>query len=294
MRALLLVAVLAVLAAPLSAQDNAEGGVDARVTSARGDVYIYYKDAPDEAVEAEEDAPLEAGDRVQTGRGANAELSLDGDSVIELGANADFEVESLETSAPSFSLSLGSILAKIKSMAQTGGRLTVRTPTSVASVRGTEFGVDVEDGGDSHVGVFDEGQVAVNDRAGQGEELVMPNQETSVKVGGPPARPGALKRFKARRRRLAHLRKRIQLLAKRWQRLDRAARMTRRRLARARANGASPERRAQIRRRLENLRKHRKQVREKREKLGGKADKIREKLGRPNGGRRHPKNSRRP
>jgi len=241
-----------VLAGPAHAQDAAAGRWDARLTAVTGDVVVHPADGGEE-VAGEADMPLEEGDRVTTSAGSTAELSLDGRSLISLAENSDFKLENTRKDASIFSLSLGSLLAKIEKLGE--NRLSVRTPASVAAVRGTEFGVDVA-GESSHVGVFDEGRVEVQGAAG-GAEVLTANQETSVARGQAPARAAPLKRFLARRalmrahiRRLAAVRRNWRAMAPEQRRAARAKaferlRQRRRNRARRPRQGQTPENRRQ-------------------------------------------------
>ena len=195
----------AVLVAPASAQDSGSEHWDARLTAVTGEVVVHPAGGGDE-VSGEADMPLEEGDRIVTSADSTAEVALDGGSLITLDANSDFTLENTQKSASIFALTLGSLLAKIQKLGSQS--LRVRTPTSVAAVRGTEFGVDVE-GEQSHVGVFDEGRVEVQGQSG-GATVLTSNEETSVARGQAPMRAGPLRRFAARR---AMMRARIRRLA---------------------------------------------------------------------------------
>jgi hypothetical protein len=180
---------------PAAAQDAATSDHwDARIMAVTGEVVVHPAGGGDE-VSAEAEMPLEEGDRVTTAAGASAEVALDGGSLIALRESTDFTLENTQKDASIFSVALGSILAKIQKLGSQ--KLSVRTPSSVAAVRGTEFGVDVE-GEQSHVGVFDEGRVEVQSPAG-GTTVLTPNQETSVARGQAPQRAVPLTRFAALR-----------------------------------------------------------------------------------------------
>ena len=181
-------------AAPALAQDSLSDRWDARLAAVTGEVVVHPAGGGDE-ISGAVDMPLEDGDRVTTSAGATAEIALDGGSLIALRESTDFTLEDTRKSASIFSITLGSILAKIQKLGSQS--LSVRSPTSVAAVRGTEFGVDVE-GDQSHVGVFDEGRVEVKGQSG-GTEVLTPNQETSVARGQAPLRAAPLRRFAARR-----------------------------------------------------------------------------------------------
>jgi len=251
MRILAAVALVALACAGVSAQDSSSDRWDARLTAASGDVRVHPADGS-EPVEGSADMPLEEGDRVVTGEGASAEISLDGESLLTLSANSDFTLEKTARDESSFSLAFGSLLAKIQSLG--ARRLSVRTPTSVAAVRGTEFGVDVEGADQSHVGVFDEGRVEVS---GQGAtEVLTPNQETSVARGRPPLKPFALKRFVARRKMMRARIMRLQAVRKAWRQLPpgprkrRRLKALRRRIKAIRKNKQAVQRRIQKQKQL--------------------------------------------
>jgi len=206
---------------PAAAQDAATSDHwDARITAVTGEVVVHPAGGGDE-VSAEADMPLEEGDRVTTAAGASAEVALDGGSLIALRENTDFTLENTQKSSSIFSVALGSILAKIQKLGSQS--LSVRTPSSVAAVRGTEFGVDVE-GEQSHVGVFDEGRVEVQGQAGGAPAVLTPNQETSVARGQAPQRVVPLARFAARRGMMrAHV-TRLAAVRRHWKPLSSAKR----------------------------------------------------------------------
>ena len=206
-----------------------DGSPEARVTMADGEVTVFYRDRGEEGVPAEAGMPLEAGDRVRTGADSRAEVGLDGESVIELGPHAEFAVTQMDRKESVFSLNLGLLLAKIRALAESGRRLEVRTPTAVASVRGTEFGVELGEGGETHVGVFDEGQVAVRPSGGGGEALLSADQEITAGKAWDPARVRPLTRFARHLARIRNIRQRSVALRRTWRRLPPARRQELRR-----------------------------------------------------------------
>ncbi len=216
----LLSLVLLLLALPLRAEDPPDADDwSPRVTAVTGDVTVFEKGS-DEGLPAEAETPLEDGDRIETGDDGKAEVALEPDSVIELGGKTSFTVGSTAREASWFALDLGSFVAKLRSFAQGRSRLEVRTPTAVAAVRGTEFGLEVDEDGATDIGVYDEGQVAVTASEGGGGETVLGAQnELTLRRGEPAGKPHALKRLKARRERLVRLRDRRAQLRKGWRRL---------------------------------------------------------------------------
>lgn len=211
---------------------------DARLTAFTGEVVVHPADGS-EAVEAQVDMPLEPGDRVVTSSASTAEVSLDGESLIAVAESSDFTIEKADKNESVFALTVGSLIAKIQHLGDQ--RLSVRTPTSVAAVRGTEFGVEVESPEQSHVGVFDEGRVEVKGEGGT--EVLTPNQETSVRRGMAPMKARALQRFAARREAMRGHLQRLQAVRRNWKAMS----VERRRERRARALQRRARNRAVIR-----------------------------------------------
>ncbi|MEK7382114.1 MAG: FecR family protein, partial [Elusimicrobiota bacterium] len=204
----------AALSLPALAQEKGERW-DARIVSASGLVALHPADGSD-SVDAEAGMPLDQGDRVVTAAEAWAEIGFDGGSLVTLRENSNFTLERTERDSSSFLLSLGSLLAKIEKLGTR--QLRVRTPTAVVAVRGTEFGVEVEDEEQTHVGVYDEGQVEVRGEAG-GAEMLQPQQETSVRRGEAPLKAFALKRFLRHHKLARRNRARIREIRRRWKTL---------------------------------------------------------------------------
>ena len=240
-----------VLAAVLAASARAqEARWDARLASTTGDVTVLAADGSPEA-SGEAGMPLEEGDRVVVGEGGSADVALDGGSLITVRENSDFKLEKTSKTESTFFLAAGSLLAKIQKLGEQ--RMRVRTPGAVAAVRGTEFGVEV-DGQDSHVGVFDEGKVEVTGAAGGAPELLISNQETSVKKGQAPAHAAQLQRFMAHRAQMRGQRRRLAAIKSKWKALPVAQRQEMRRSM------------------MERMREQRKKLIEKRS--AGKAKKL--------------------
>ncbi|MBI5210856.1 MAG: FecR domain-containing protein [Elusimicrobia bacterium] len=191
---------------------------DARLTDVKGTVTVFTAGADAEGMPGDKDMPLEPGDRIRTGEDSSAEVAFEGDSVVVLKANTQMTVTSTRKNGVELGLSLGSLLAKIHSSLGLGG-FGVRTPTAVASVRGTEFAVEVAgegESGETHVGVFDEGKVEVSGTAAGEAETLMTNQETVVRRGQRPLPPYVLKRLMKHRKLVRGFGKRAQLLKKQW------------------------------------------------------------------------------
>ena len=229
------------LAAAVSAHAQEEKW-DARLGAVSGDVTVLAADGSP-AASGEDGMPLEEGDRVVVAEGGSAEVALDGGSLIAVREKSDFKIEKTAKADASFFLQAGALLAKIQKLGTQ--RLRVRTPSAVAAVRGTEFGVEAEDG-ESHIGVFDEGKVEVTGDAGGPPELLISNQETSVAKGAAPVHAAQLQRFMAHR---AHMRgqgRRLAAIKAKWKALP-------------------PDQRRELRKKMmERMRENRKKFLEKR------------------------------
>ncbi|OGS41187.1 MAG: hypothetical protein A2506_00815 [Elusimicrobia bacterium RIFOXYD12_FULL_66_9] len=239
------------LALPARAADGERW--DARIVDASGSVAVHPADGSEE-ISAEDGMPLEQGDRVVTAAGAWAEIGFDGGSLIALRENSDFTLERTETDSSSFLLSLGALVAKIEKLGVR--QMRVRTPTAVAAVRGTEFGVEVTVADQTHVGVYDEGSVEVRSESG-GTEMLQPRQETSVSPGRPPLKAFALTRFLKHRKLMLRNRTRIKEVRKRWKTL-------------------APEKRRELRHQVvERMRERRQEIRKKKADARQKTEMIR-------------------
>jgi len=237
--------IAALAAAPVRAGEPAapaEDEYEARLTEARGDVTVFTAESP-EGAPAAAGLPLAAGDRIQTGAESSAEIGFSGEHCVSLRSNSEFTMASLRRGDAQLQLAGGSLLADIR--ARLGGSFRVRTPAAVAAVRGTQFGVEVASANpeETHVGVFDEGEVEVAGATGP-PEVLKANQETMVRRGSRPLAAYQLKRFARRRQFMRALRKRTLALRKSWRAM-------------------TPQRRQELRLRLRELRQQRREEKEK-------------------------------
>lgn len=238
---------------------------DARVTLVEGQVTIFSKGA-DEGVPAAEGMPLEEGDSVRTGAEGRAELAFSTNSVIALGPASIITLSDLAPRQTLLNLDLGTLMAKLRWKGTPGRRMDVMTPTAVAAVRGTEFGVAVLEGGETSVAVFDEGRVAVRtkDNPSIEETMLEPRQEvlvpagpiaeTETREGRNYLRVGELSRLKSFQEQIERIRERPEELSRSWKELDRPAReKVRSRMLqehRVRMEALPPEERSSLRERL--------------------------------------------
>ncbi|HAH07808.1 MAG TPA: hypothetical protein DCM05_15010 [Elusimicrobia bacterium] len=216
------------LAALFSSSAYAAETWDARITRFEGAVTVFTSEEP-KGIAPEEDMPVDRGDRIVTGKDGTIELALESESLIEIGPDSDFKLEDLDKKSSWFQLTLGSMKAKLKALMK-GSRMRVRSSGATASVRGTEFAMEVPEEGETHVGVFDEGRVSVGSDEDEDGVTLSPNQETSVLAGKAPEPPQELKRFLPVRERIVHLRERREAVRARWKSRTQEERASMRRL----------------------------------------------------------------
>ncbi|MEK6794674.1 MAG: FecR family protein [Spirochaetota bacterium] len=131
----------------------AKDGVKAQASVVGGDVR-YYEARESKSQPLTERTELSAGSRIVTGRDGSAELTLSDGSLLRIGPNTKIDLKTLAFSAGerrvSTKVSAGKLFASIKKMTQsTFDEVIFETPTAVAAVRGTEFGMKVNDDGSS-------------------------------------------------------------------------------------------------------------------------------------------------
>ncbi|UCH34831.1 MAG: FecR domain-containing protein [Armatimonadota bacterium] len=109
---------------------------------------------------------VRSGDLVRTGPQGLIGLHWADGSRIELGPNSELVVERCrankvrKTRSTHFRLNLGEIWIRIRGALQPGSKFEVETPTIVAAVRGTVFGLEVLHDGTTRLEVYD-GQVEI-------------------------------------------------------------------------------------------------------------------------------------
>jgi hypothetical protein len=189
---------------------------DLRVTDAFNQVTIEPAENPKAPVPIDEDTPLQENDVVVTGPDSKTELTMDGETVFKILPESRFKILKILPANTQFELSQGGMLAKVKPVAREDEAIILKMPTAVVAIRGTEFGAETGDGV-SHVGVFDEGHVAVAGAWGHEHVLLEPNQETHVPLSNVPVPPQKLLRFKAQRAQMVQVRARTAYWHQHWE-----------------------------------------------------------------------------
>lgn len=133
---------------------------------------------------------LSPGDTVRTGRGGRVFIQFSDGSQSTIDDGAIFAIEEEKADSVTLNLTLGKIWCAVSKFANR--RFRVRTPTAVASVRGTEFSVESFGSKRSAIEVFG-GMVSV--RGALGDEALVSASHRVESLGG---RLNGVQRFEAR------------------------------------------------------------------------------------------------
>ncbi len=178
-----------------------------------GQVSLRRAGSPD-WVPAPKGAPFNEGDGLRTGPGTWCELLFKDGTYVKLEADSETSAEQLKADAGersfSFSFLKGKALwmaAKLKWKARS--TFSVRTPSAVCAVRGTDFTVIVSTDGAASVGLF-EGKVAVS--SGTAEKELHSGNEASAGAGGIAVQNRLSALMKAEERRYARVKGRVEKL----------------------------------------------------------------------------------
>ncbi len=123
---------------------------------------------------------LNAGDKIKTGSDGSTIIAFTDGSVIQVDKNSTFVFEGHSRKKVRVRLSIGYIKAWIKKSSR---RYTVRTPTSVAAVRGTEFVTAVDASGRTTWDLF-KGSLNITDNFGNSASLAAGNRLVATKTKG--------------------------------------------------------------------------------------------------------------
>jgi len=159
----------------------------AKLFTAKGSVEYLKKDT---AVWVAVKAPfmLEVGDQVKTGPKSKAEIYIKYGSKIRLGEETTFVIGAVAPEGNVVEVARGKMQAWIRKFVGRG--FTVRTPTAVCAVRGTVFGVEVSEAGQTTWDLFS-GSVQIADNRNRTIDL-QPNQRLEVTQAEGAAVPVAL------------------------------------------------------------------------------------------------------
>jgi hypothetical protein len=167
---------------------------EAKITYMKGKVEVQRKGS-ESMVPAAMKMTVYPGDMVSTDDGSEAELKLSDGSILKLRDKSKLEIERMEkqkkpvTTINSFKLASGKILGSIRKLSSKNSKFTVSTPTAVAGIRGTVFGVFVE-GDSTELDVLN-GEVAVQGDTGP-EVMVKEKMTTTICKGDSARNPIAM------------------------------------------------------------------------------------------------------
>ena len=161
--------------------------------------------------------PVAEGDSLRTGKGAWCEVIFRDGTFVKLEENSETSADTLRSSSEerafSFSFLKGKALwmaAKMKGVA--ASKFSVRTPSSVCAVRGTDFSMIVSTSGGTTVGLF-EGKVALS--SGTVEKELLSGGEASASAGEIAVQARLSRLMQAEQRRYARIKGRVDGLRKR-------------------------------------------------------------------------------
>jgi len=167
------------------------GKVEARLTYLEGPVSFTRDKA---RLPAELDMSLLPGDTVETGKDAQAEVTFDDSSTLDLDPETRFGISEMAKDSASgqrtvrTSLLSGELQARIAKLAQ-NSTFEIESPTSVAAVRGTEFIVAYRPGQPTQVTVLI-GRVGVRrPRIKEAEVILMEHHRLAIFFGKRPGKP---------------------------------------------------------------------------------------------------------
>jgi len=194
---------------------------------------------------AVEDQPLERGDIIRTGSKSSCEILFDDGSVVCLEENSQLTIIDPSSSSShrqiQIALKIGRLLANVEKK-QLTGEFTIKTPSAVSAVRGTQFIIEVGEDETTSIGLFD-GELEVNrvqsDEGALEAELesirLIPGQEFNVGPGWrKPRRAKMTRRMLKRRKRLQHLKKRAKYLRRNIKKIQKQRAKTKKQLIRQR------------------------------------------------------------
>ena len=167
--------------------------------------------------------PVAEGDRIRTSAGSGCEILFKDGTFIKMDENADLSMEGLKASKQARTFSFSFLRGKALWMAaklrgKVLSKFTVRTPSAVCAVRGTDFSILVSTAaGETSIGLFD-GKVAVSG-AGTEKELLA-GGEASASAGSLTVEGRLSKLMKAEEKRYSRVKGRVEALRKRLKERD--------------------------------------------------------------------------
>ena len=165
-----------------------------------GKVTFVYGDVKVQRAENAEWVPLNLGDlvsqgsRIRTGKASSVEVVFDDKNSIFLKPDTALGITTSEKRGASYSannlyLTIGRIITKLQKVTGSDSRVNIDTPSAIASVRGTEFGVSADEEESTRAEVFT-GTLKVS--AMQTTVQLNEGEGTYVQKGAAPVSPRKL------------------------------------------------------------------------------------------------------
>jgi internalin A len=140
-------------------------------------------------IEAQVGMSLEPGDSIRTADNSSAEITFFDGSTIELEADTEIEIASLDISADTgattitLEQTIGTTISRVTKLIDPASRYEVETPTGVVAVRGSSVEVHVTEDGTTRV-INLEGEIWIT---GEGAELqIAEGQQCIIRPDQPP------------------------------------------------------------------------------------------------------------
>lgn len=161
--------------------------VDGKITFLHGEVKVRKNEKAEWTTPALGD-PISQGSRMTTGKASAAEITFHDRNSIFLKPNTALGITRSEKRGPSYSagdfyLSTGRAVTRLKKATGSDSRINITTPSAIASVRGTEFRVSVDDEASMRTEVL---TGTVNVKAGESAVRLSEGEGTYVKKGAVP------------------------------------------------------------------------------------------------------------
>ena len=181
--------VLVLLTMPLRAQN----GIAGQISAMKGKVTLLRDQAA--PVLLHQHDQVHSGDSIVTDANSSATIRLPDGSSLRIFPNSHIEMRSEAGSWKEFlHVLFGNVRVQIERLSGRPNPKAVTTPTAIIAVRGTIFAVEVEQNGDTKVGL-EKGLVAVTSALHPDQEVVLkPGQEVWVRQGQNPTQPHRMQR----------------------------------------------------------------------------------------------------
>lgn len=165
---------------------------------------------------AQKGFPLREGDSVRTSRKGRCDLLFKDGTFVRLQGGSETLLQDLKIDrkerAFSFSFLRGKALWMVARLKRLRTKITVRTPSAVCAVRGTDFAVALSTSGETTVGMF-EGKLSVS--AGEEERVVPAGSEARVSGTNLKVQARLSRLMKAEERRYSKIKARVKRLRER-------------------------------------------------------------------------------